>query len=63
VDTQLKAAFLRAAKANDRSASVLIRDFMRQYIKSTQVPQASVAFENSLTLVSETHVSDESRPS
>lgn len=33
VDTNLKEAFLKAAKANDRSASVLIRDFMRSYIQ------------------------------
>ena len=37
VDADLKQAFLRAAKANDRPASVLIRDFMREYVQqSTQ---------------------------
>jgi len=33
VDSSLKRAFLRAAKANDRPASVLIRDFMRSYVR------------------------------
>ena len=32
VDPVLKAAFLDAARGNDRSASMLIRDFMREYI-------------------------------
>ena len=35
VDEALKEAFLRAAKVNDRSASVLIRDFMRDYVRRT----------------------------
>lgn len=43
VDADLKQAFLRAAKANDRPASVLIRDFMREYVQqSTQGRQASL---------------------
>lgn len=46
VDAELKQAFLRAAKANDRPASVLIRDFMREYVqRSTQGQQASLPFE------------------
>ncbi|ECE0813702.1 hypothetical protein AH069_08200 [Salmonella enterica subsp. enterica] len=46
VDADLKHAFLRAAKANDRSASVLIRDFMRAYVhRSAQGQQASPPFE------------------
>ena len=32
-DADLKRAFVRAAKSHDRSASVLIRDFMRDYVK------------------------------
>lgn len=35
VEEDLKRAFLRAAKFNDRSASVLIRDFMRDYVQKT----------------------------
>ncbi|MOA32008.1 hypothetical protein D3C78_1531960 [compost metagenome] len=46
VDADLKHAFLRAAKANDRPASVLIRDFMRAYVhRSGQGQQASLPFE------------------
>lgn len=46
VDADLKQAFLRAAKANDRPASVLIRDFMRDYVQqSMQGKQASLAFD------------------
>ncbi|THF64173.1 ribbon-helix-helix domain-containing protein [Pseudothauera rhizosphaerae] len=46
VDADLKQAFLRAAKANDRPASVLIRDFMREYVqRSMQGQQASLPFE------------------
>lgn len=46
VDADLKQAFLRAAKANDRSASVLIRDFMREYLQqSTQGRQTSQPFD------------------
>ena len=46
VDADLKQAFLRAAKANDRPASVLIRDFMREYVQqSTQGRQASLPFD------------------
>lgn len=33
VDNELKAAFLDAARGNDRSASMLLRDFMREYIE------------------------------
>jgi predicted transcriptional regulator len=35
VDEELKNSFLLAAKSNDRSASVLVRDFMRDYVKCT----------------------------
>jgi predicted transcriptional regulator len=46
VDSDLKQAFLRAAKANDRPASVLIRDFMRDYVqRATQGQQASLPFD------------------
>lgn len=46
VDAELKEAFLRAAKANDRPASVLIRDFMRGYVqRSVQGRQSSLPFE------------------
>lgn len=46
VDSDLKKAFLMAAKANDRPASVLIRDFMREYIqKDKQGRQGRLAFE------------------
>lgn len=45
VDADLKQAFLRAAKANDRPASVLIRDFMRDYVQQAmQGKQASLPF-------------------
>jgi predicted transcriptional regulator len=39
VDANLKRAFIRAAKANDRPASVLIRDFMRDYVQRTMPAQ------------------------
>lgn len=42
VDVDLKQAFLRAAKANDRPASVLIRDYVQQ---SVQRQQNSLPFE------------------
>jgi len=46
VDADLKQAFLRAAKANDRSASVLIRDFMRDYVqRSIQGRQEILPFD------------------
>ncbi|UZG47390.1 CopG family ribbon-helix-helix protein [Caldimonas thermodepolymerans] len=47
VDADLKQAFLRAAKANDRSASVLIRDFMRDYVQrwSIQGRQETLPFD------------------
>ncbi|MBW8724145.1 MAG: hypothetical protein JF625_03160 [Inquilinus limosus] len=32
VDEDLKAEFARAARANDRPASILLRDFMRDYV-------------------------------
>jgi len=32
VDEDLKTEFTRAAKANDRPASILLRDFMRDYV-------------------------------
>jgi predicted transcriptional regulator len=34
VDEELKAAFADAAKAADRTASQLLRDFMRDFVKS-----------------------------
>lgn len=33
VDPTLKDAFIAAARANDRSASLVIRDFMREYVR------------------------------
>lgn len=46
VDTELKQAFLRAAKANDRPASILIRDFMRDYVqRSQQAQQGALPFD------------------
>lgn len=39
VDTKLKAEFLKAAQATDRPASLLFRDYMRDYIKQ-HLPQA-----------------------
>lgn len=46
VDADLKRAFLRAAKANDRPASVLIRDFMRGYVQhSMELQQGTLALE------------------
>ncbi|HBP5172452.1 TPA: hypothetical protein L5674_006381 [Pseudomonas aeruginosa] len=50
VDADLKRAFLRAAKAHDRPASVLIRDFMRDYVqRSTEGQQASLPFDHRTT--------------
>jgi predicted transcriptional regulator len=48
VDADLKKAFLQAAKANDRPASVLIRDFMRDYVQksSTQGQRNSLPSEH-----------------
>lgn len=47
VDADLKQAFLRAAKANDRPASVLIRDFMRDYVQqSMQGKQTNLPFDH-----------------
>ena len=34
VDDELKSAFAEAAKASDRTASQLLRDFMRDFVKS-----------------------------
>lgn len=46
VDNDLKKAFLRAAKANDRPASVLIRDFMREYVEqASRGQQARLPFD------------------
>lgn len=36
----LKAAFLAAAKANDRDGAQLVRDFMRTYVKESQASPA-----------------------
>ncbi|AJG22057.1 hypothetical protein [Cupriavidus basilensis] len=36
VDDRLKALFTEAAKAHDRPASLLLRDFMRDYVKRSQ---------------------------
>lgn len=45
VDADLKQAFLTAAKANDRPASVLIRDFMRDYVqRSVEGQQVNLPF-------------------
>ena len=33
IDTDLKAAYLAAAKRNDRDGAQLIRDFIRQYVR------------------------------
>lgn len=33
VDADLKAAFTQTAKAQDRSASLLLRDYMRDYVR------------------------------
>ncbi len=33
VDVDLKAAFTQTAKAQDRSASLLLRDYMRDYVR------------------------------
>lgn len=50
VDADLKQAFLRAAKANDRPASVLIRDFMREYVQqSTHSRQVTLPFDHRTT--------------
>ncbi|MBU2783624.1 hypothetical protein HAP99_10635 [Acidithiobacillus caldus] len=46
VDADLKQAFLQAAKANDRPASMLIRDFMRDYVQqSMQGKQSRPSFD------------------
>lgn len=37
VDGNLKQDFIRAAKTNDRSASVLVRDFMRDYVTRMEI--------------------------
>lgn len=48
VDANLKKAFLSAAKTNDRPASVLIRDFMRDYVQnSIHGQQSRLPFEQS----------------
>ncbi|MGN5166407.1 hypothetical protein [Aeromonas veronii] len=53
VDLGLKEAFLLAAKANDRPASVLIRDFMRDYVqRSIQGQQSGLPFEKSESVMS-----------
>jgi predicted transcriptional regulator len=36
VDEDLKAEFARAARANDRPASILLRDFMRDYVNRSR---------------------------
>src|SRR5262249_30964239 len=36
VDAELKAEFAEAAKANDRPASILLRDFMRDYVRRSR---------------------------
>jgi len=36
VDDELKAQFAEAAKANDRPASLLLRDFMREYVQRSR---------------------------
>jgi len=48
VEDDLKKAFLRAAKFSDRPASVLIRDFMREYVQKTlSAQQGTLPFDNS----------------
>jgi predicted transcriptional regulator len=37
VDAELKAEFAEAAKASDRPASILLRDFMRDYVRRSRV--------------------------
>ena len=57
VDADLKKAFLRAAKAKDRPASVLIRDFMRDYVQqSIQGQQTSLPFDDRASERNESHV-------
>jgi hypothetical protein len=36
VEEQLKSAFAKAAKAKDRTGAQLLRDFMREFVKSQQ---------------------------
>jgi predicted transcriptional regulator len=36
VDQELKEAFTRAARANDRTGSQLLRDFMREYVERAE---------------------------
>lgn len=45
VDAELKQAFLRAARSNDRPASILIRDFMREYVQRVQQGQQASLFD------------------
>jgi predicted transcriptional regulator len=42
VDEELKTAFIQAAQANDRPASVLIRDFMRDYVRRVATDEPKV---------------------
>lgn len=35
----LKEAFLKIAKANDRNGSILVRDFIREYVKKNSQGQ------------------------
>ncbi|MGZ8245242.1 hypothetical protein [Methylomagnum sp.] len=39
INSELKTAFLDAAKRNDRPAAQLIRDFMREYVKANPPPK------------------------
>ena len=44
VDEELKAVFTEAAKANDRTAAQLLRDFMREYVGDHQEKLAHEAW-------------------
>lgn len=39
INSELKTAFIDAAKRNDRPAAQLVRDFMRQYVKENPPPK------------------------
>jgi predicted transcriptional regulator len=46
IDRELKQAFVDAARANDRSASLLIRDFMREYVARDRAASVKKARES-----------------
>lgn len=39
VDAELKDTFVKEAQRNDRPASLLLRDFMREYVKQSKQPE------------------------